>query len=76
MITIITMLTVINTTMGSSLPSMAIPYMTREWGVTSDIQKVLPISTYLIGYVVGPLLCKPEISTPDLGLRFSALSIE
>ncbi|KAI0875386.1 major facilitator superfamily transporter [Hypoxylon argillaceum] len=59
MITIITMLTVINTTMGSSLPSMAIPYMTREWGVTSDIQKVLPISTYLIGYVVGPLLWGP-----------------
>ncbi|KAJ8116266.1 hypothetical protein ONZ43_g4478 [Nemania bipapillata] len=59
MITIVTMLTVINTTMGSSLPSMAIPYMTREWGVTSDIQKVLPISTYLIGYVLGPLLWGP-----------------
>ncbi|RWA09855.1 hypothetical protein EKO27_g5253 [Xylaria grammica] len=50
------MATVANSTMGSSLPSMAVPYMTREWGVTSSTQKVLPISTYLIGYVFGPLL--------------------
>ncbi|KAI1128231.1 major facilitator superfamily transporter [Nemania abortiva] len=59
MITIIAMLTVINTTMGSSLPSMAVPFMAREWGVTSDIQMVLPISTFLIGYVLGPLLWGP-----------------
>lgn len=58
-ITIVTMLTVINSTMASSLPSMAVPYITREWGVTSDTQKVLPISTYLIGYVLGPLLWGP-----------------
>ncbi|KAI1298626.1 major facilitator superfamily transporter [Xylaria venustula] len=50
---------VINSTMGSSLPSMAVPYITREWGITSDTQKVLPISTYLIGYVFGPLLWGP-----------------
>lgn len=53
------MLTVINSTMASSLPSMAVPYITKEWGVTSDTQKVLPISTYLIGYVLGPLLWGP-----------------
>ncbi|KAI0908409.1 major facilitator superfamily transporter [Ustulina deusta] len=58
-ITITSMVSVINSTMGSSLPSMAVPYMTREWGVTSDTQKVLPISTYLIGYVFGPLLWGP-----------------
>ncbi|KAI1422774.1 major facilitator superfamily transporter [Xylaria sp. FL1777] len=56
---ITTMANVINSTMGSSLPSMAVPYITREWGVTSDTQKVLPISTYLIGYVFGPLLWGP-----------------
>ncbi len=67
------MVSVINSTMGSSLPSMAVPYMTREWGVTSDTQKVLPISTYLIGYVFGPLLCKPEISTSSTRFGFSAL---
>ncbi|KAI0503141.1 major facilitator superfamily transporter [Xylaria bambusicola] len=56
---IMTMAGVINSTMGSSLPSMAIPYMTQEWGITSDTQKVLPISTFLIGYVFGPLLWGP-----------------
>ncbi|KAI1270851.1 major facilitator superfamily transporter [Xylaria sp. FL0933] len=58
-LTITTMANVINSTMASSLPSMAVPYMTREWGVTSDTQKVLPISIYLIGYVFGPLLWGP-----------------
>ncbi|KAI0422423.1 major facilitator superfamily transporter [Xylaria grammica] len=58
-INITCMATVANSTMGSSLPSMAVPYMTQEWGVTSSTQKVLPISTYLIGYVFGPLLWGP-----------------
>ncbi|KAI0112402.1 major facilitator superfamily transporter [Nemania sp. FL0031] len=56
---IATMMIVINSTMGSTLPSMAIPYMTTEWRVTSVIQKDLPISTYLIGYVLGPVLWGP-----------------
>jgi hypothetical protein len=55
-------MTVINSTMGSALPSMAIPFIAREWGVTSDPQLSLPISTYLIGYVFGPLLCKLEMT--------------
>ncbi|KAI3327667.1 major facilitator superfamily transporter [Xylariaceae sp. AK1471] len=58
-ITITTMMIVINSTLGSTLPSMAIPYIAREWGVTSDTQLFLPISTYLIGYVFGPLLWGP-----------------
>lgn len=37
---------------------MAIPYMTKEWGVTTQAQFVLPISTYLLGYVFGPIFCK------------------
>ncbi|RWA08422.1 hypothetical protein EKO27_g6694 [Xylaria grammica] len=56
---IATMMIVINSTMGSTLPSMAIPYMTAEWRVTSATQKDLPISTYLIGYVLGPILWGP-----------------
>ncbi|KAI1112744.1 major facilitator superfamily transporter [Nemania sp. NC0429] len=70
-ITIITMLTVINTSMGSSLPSMAVPFITREYGVTSDLQMVLPISVYLIGYVFGPLLWGPlseHIGRRDLSI--------
>ncbi|KAK5629493.1 hypothetical protein RRF57_005208 [Xylaria bambusicola] len=56
---VMTIAGVINSTMGSSLPSMAVPYMTQEWDVTSETQKVLPISTFLIGYVLGPLLWGP-----------------
>ncbi|KAG9257688.1 major facilitator superfamily domain-containing protein [Emericellopsis atlantica] len=52
-------LTVINSTMGSALPSMAIPKITDEWGVTSPEQSVLPISVYLIGYVFGPIIWGP-----------------
>ncbi|KAI1106480.1 major facilitator superfamily transporter [Jackrogersella minutella] len=53
------MATVINSTMGSALPSMAIPYMMEEWGVTSQTQSVLPISTFLMGYVFGPIIWGP-----------------
>ncbi|KAI1076433.1 major facilitator superfamily transporter [Whalleya microplaca] len=59
LILITTMMTVTNSTMGSALPSMAIPYMTKEWGVTSRPQMVLPISTFLIGYVFGPIVWGP-----------------
>ncbi|KAI0181613.1 major facilitator superfamily transporter [Hypoxylon sp. FL1284] len=58
-ILVTTMVTVINSTMGSALPSMAIPFMTKEWGVTSQPQLVLPISTFLMGYVFGPLMWGP-----------------
>ncbi|KAK3941712.1 major facilitator superfamily transporter [Diplogelasinospora grovesii] len=54
-----TMFLIINSTMGSALPSNAIPFMTAEWGVTSQQQKVLPISVYLIGYVMGPIVWAP-----------------
>ena len=50
---------VVNSTMGSSLPSLAIPDITKSFGVTSQTQMVLPISVYLIGYVFGPLIWGP-----------------
>lgn len=53
------MTTVINSTIASSLPSNAIPYIAKEWGVTSSTEKVLPISTFLIGvfltFPISPL---------------------
>ncbi|OLN86746.1 Polyamine transporter 3 [Colletotrichum chlorophyti] len=55
----LTMMQVINSTMGSALPSNAIPFITAEWGITSEQQKVLPISIYLIGYVFGPVVWAP-----------------
>ncbi|KAI1328020.1 major facilitator superfamily transporter [Xylariaceae sp. FL0255] len=53
------MLITTNSTMGSSLPSQAIPYIAAEWGITSSTQEVLPVSIFLIGYLFvalwGPL---------------------
>ncbi len=48
-ILITTMLNILNSTMGSALPSNAIPFMAAEWHVTSSIQQVLPMSMYLVG---------------------------
>jgi MFS family permease len=45
--------------MGSALPSMAIPKIVDDFGVTSEEQRVLPISVYLIGYVFGPIIWGP-----------------
>lgn len=50
---------VVNSTMGSALPSMAIPIIVDYFGVSSEEQKVLPISVYLIGYVFGPIIWGP-----------------
>ncbi|PHH63279.1 hypothetical protein CDD81_6136 [Ophiocordyceps australis] len=50
---------VFNSTLGSALPSMAIPSITADFGVSSKGQKVLPISIFLIGYVVGPIIWGP-----------------
>ncbi|TVY75818.1 MFS transporter prlG, partial [Lachnellula suecica] len=57
------MLVVVNSTMGSSLPSNAIPFISEAFGITSSYAKVLPISMYLIGYVLGPLLFGPLSET-------------
>ncbi|PBP27481.1 major facilitator superfamily transporter [Diplocarpon rosae] len=58
-IVIIGTIVVINSTMGSSLPSNAIPIISKEFNVTSSYVKTLPISMYLLGYVLGPLLFGP-----------------
>ena len=52
-------LSVINSTLGSSLPSNAITYIAKTFNVTNELQLVLPISTYLIGFIIGPTLCGP-----------------
>lgn len=70
---------VLNSTIGSALPSMAVPYIVKEFNVTSQEQKVLPISVFLIGYVFGPLIWGPL--SEHLGRRnltfftFSAFTI-
>ncbi|KAL8830122.1 MAG: hypothetical protein Q9170_005882 [Blastenia crenularia] len=49
----------VNSTLGSSLPSGAIEYISEYWNITSQAQLVLPISLFLIGYVFGPLVFAP-----------------
>lgn len=49
----------INSTIGSSLPSNAIPYIADTFDITDDTVKELPMSIYLLGYVFGPLVLAP-----------------
>jgi len=53
------MVSVIQTSFGSSLPSGATNFIAESFHVTDDLQLVLPISCFLAGYVVGPTLCGP-----------------
>jgi len=54
---------VINSTLGSSLPSGAISYLAPYFNVTNPQQRVLPVSLFLVGYVLGPLLFGPLSET-------------
>ncbi|TGO63769.1 hypothetical protein BOTNAR_0096g00050 [Botryotinia narcissicola] len=58
-IVLVGMLVVINSTMGSSLPSNAIPFIAPHFHITSESAEILPMSMYLLGYVLGPLVFCP-----------------
>lgn len=53
------LISVLNSALGSSLPSGAINYIAEDFHITGSIKLVLPISMYLVGYVLGPLLFGP-----------------
>ena len=63
---------VINSTLGSSLPSNAINYIAPYFHVTNEQQLVLPISLFLAGYVLGPVIFGPLSET--YGRRIITLS--
>lgn len=50
---------VINSTLGSSLPSGTTQYQGSYFHVTDQAQLVLPVSLFLVGYVLGPLFFGP-----------------
>ena len=50
---------VMNSTIGSSLPRGAIQHISNYFGVVDEEKLVLPISLFLVGYVLGPLLYGP-----------------
>ena len=52
-------ISVVNSTFGSSLPSGAIEFISIEFRVVDQAQLVLPISLYLVCYVLGPSLWGP-----------------
>ncbi|KAJ6191408.1 hypothetical protein N7519_001429 [Penicillium mononematosum] len=51
---------VMNSTIGSSICSNAIPQIAEEFDITNQTILVLPISIFLIGYILGPLLWGPS----------------
>lgn len=50
---------VVNSTLGSSLPSGTIQYQGSYFHVADQAQLVLPVSLYLVGYTLGPLFFGP-----------------
>lgn len=53
-------LQVMNSTIGSSICSNAIPQIAEEFNITNQQLLVLPISIFLIGYILGPLVWGPS----------------
>lgn len=45
--------------MGSSIPSNELPALREQFGFSDGSQSVLPATTYLIGFVLGPLVFAP-----------------
>ena len=52
-------MSVLNSTLGSSLPSGAIDPIAKHFKVTNSLQLPLPVSCYLMGYTIGPVCCGP-----------------
>lgn len=52
---------VMNSTIGSALPSGASKQTSEYFNITSQSLLVLPVSIYLIGYVLGPLVCRTSL---------------
>lgn len=54
---------VLNSTLGSSLPSNATVQINSDFNVDGEASRVLPISMYLIGYIFGPVVFAPLSET-------------
>ncbi|KAI5305911.1 hypothetical protein KEM56_002890 [Ascosphaera pollenicola] len=66
----------LNSTFSSSMPSGCIDDIAEHFNVTNELQLVLPISVFLIGYIIGPLFLSPltEIYGRALILKVSWFS--
>ena len=54
---------VVNSTMGSALPSGATGTIEKYWNIREQELLVLPVSIYLIGYILGPMVFAPLSET-------------
>lgn len=50
---------VLNSTMGSALPSGTVETIEKDFNVRDSELLVLPVSIYLIGYILGPMVFAP-----------------
>ena len=48
-IQLVSILTILNSTLGSALPSNIVTKLAEQWDITSTYQKILPISVYIMG---------------------------
>lgn len=58
-----------SSTIGSSIAAGASHQFAAYFDITNQLQLVLPTSSYLFGYVVGPLLFGPLSLTSSPSLR-------
>jgi multidrug resistance protein len=56
---LVVIITVFNSTTGSSLAANISPYIRKLWNIDDTNLFILPTSIYLVGYVVGPLVWGP-----------------
>ncbi|RFU31895.1 hypothetical protein B7463_g4428, partial [Scytalidium lignicola] len=57
------MAVVLNSTIGSSLPSNATAQIDADFHVSGSAGRILPISMYLVGYIFGPIVFAPLSET-------------
>ena len=57
--TFLSIILTLNSTLSSSISSGSISVIATTFGVTDENQLVLPISVFLIGYILGPLFLAP-----------------
>ncbi|KAI1392347.1 major facilitator superfamily protein [Hypoxylon trugodes] len=60
---VIGMIAVANSTLGSALPSGAVNFVAADFGVSNPQLLTLPVTCYLIGYIVGPIAFGPLSET-------------
>ncbi|KAL2850148.1 major facilitator superfamily domain-containing protein [Aspergillus pseudoustus] len=68
----ILLMAILNSCIASSLTSNAVQFIAEEFKIRSQSQRVLPQSTYLLGYVCGPILWAP--TSEQFGRRNIAIS--